>query len=377
MNVPLFNKMASKVEIAAKRQKLICKPVVVDVVLTKACNFACTFCKDYETEGAKRISVGNFRRMAEQLLPKASRLSICSGGEPYLHTKLEELLRIARELNPHIYTWVLSNGSILREQRLRAMMEEQLITEHGFSMDGHRAATVESIRINMKHAEVLENIRMFLRLRKEVGGGKPSVTIRYALMRTNIGELADAVAFWGDLGIDRIDAGYLSLANGMDRDLSLFYHPALTRDAFAEARAVAARYPHLTLSLPLLVEEERKFLDNPKPCHSPWRFVMIDTDGQVLPCYRAFEALRFPSVYDGASRFEDIWNSPDYQRLRETVNDDSAPKFYPYCGKCEMRYGWGDERAHLGDESWFDAVGDEWLNKDVDHRRPIKGTAAR
>jgi len=229
----------------------------------------------------------------------------------------------------------------------------------------------------MKHAQVMENIRMFLRLRKEIGNGKPSVTIRYALMRSNIEELPDAVRFWGDLGIERIDAGYLSLANGMDRDLSLYYHQDLTREYLDKAREAAARYPQLTVSLPPLIADEKARLANPTKCTSPWRFVMVDTNGQVLPCYRAFEAMRFPSLYTGDATFEEIWNSPDYQQLRATVNDDSRPKFFPYCGICEMRYGWYNERSHLGDESWMAVLGDEWLKRPVDHRRPLKGTAAR
>src|SRR5690348_10195912 len=97
MNAAARNKVINRLEVAAHRTRLLSKPVVVDVVLTKACNFACTFCKDYETEGARRISLTNFERMAAQLLPTASRLSICSGGEPYLHTGLEDILRIARK----------------------------------------------------------------------------------------------------------------------------------------------------------------------------------------------------------------------------------------------------------------------------------------
>ena len=222
MNAALKNKLINKIETTAGRTRLRSKPVVVDVVLTKACNFACTFCKDYETEGAKRISLTSFERMAAQLLPTASRLSICSGGEPYLHTGLEDILRIARKYNPTLYTWVLSNGSILRESRMRPIVEEGLITEHGFSVDGFKAATVESIRVNAKFDSVIDNIKMVLRLRGKMQTKTPSITIRYALMRSNIEELADAVKMWGDLGIERIDTGYLSLANGMDRNLSLF-----------------------------------------------------------------------------------------------------------------------------------------------------------
>ena len=377
MSLASRNKLINRLEVRLGRPRMFSKPVGVDVVLTKACNFACTFCKDYETEGAKRISVENFERMARQLMPTASRLNFCSGGEPYLHTGLEELLRIARRYNPDLYTWVLSNGSILRENRLRTILEEDLITEHGFSVDGVRAATVESIRINAKFDVIMKNIKMLLDLRRDLGKKRPSVTIRYALMRSNIEELADAVEMWGELGVERIDGGYVSLANGMDRDLSLFYHQDLARACFEKARNVASRYKHLTIRLPALVSDEKHLVDNPDKCRFPWRFVMVDTNGQILPCYQAFEALRFESIYDADVSFDEIWNSTKYQQLRSTVNNDSVPKFFPYCAQCETRYGSSREDPHLGDESWAKALGEEWLPDGVHHKRPLKGTAAR
>lgn len=374
----LTNKLINRAEMNAERERLWSKPVVVDVVLTKACNFACTFCKDYETEGAKRISLTNFEKMAAQLMPTASQMSICSGGEPYLHTGLEEILRTARRYNPKIYNWVLSNGSILKEERLARIIDGELITEHGFSVDGFKAATVEGIRLNAKLPVILDNIRMLLRLRAESRKRHPTVTIRYALMRSNIEELPDAVRFWGDLGIEKINTGYLSLANGMDHDLSLYYHQELAKKYFDLARQAAESFPHLQLNLPETISDQERYKTSPQKCRAPWEFVMIDTDGVVLPCYRAFEALRFDSLYDEhGANFDDIWNSDRYLSLRRTVNADDKKKFYEYCGRCEARYGWSEERAHLGDESWFDALGDKWLTHPVSHKRPLKGAAAR
>jgi radical SAM protein with 4Fe4S-binding SPASM domain len=354
------NRRDNEIELAAQRSRLRSYPVIVDVVLTKACNFACTFCKDYETEGSARISVANFERIAEQVLPTAMRLNICSGGEPYLHAGLEEILRIAKRYNPRISIWVLSNGSILHESRIRRIIEEDLVTEHGFSVDGATAETVEPIRIGSRFSSIVHNVATL-------------VTIRYALMRTNVAELAAAVRMWGEIGIDHIDTSYVSLANGLDRSLSLFYHQELALECFAEARVAAQQYPGLTLSLPETFDEQRRYATAPRMCPYPWQFVMIDSNGEVLPCYRAFEALRFPSVYDSGKRFETIWNSDGYRRLRATVNDDARKKFYPYCQVCEIRYGWSAERAHLGDETWREALGPRWLPSGFDHRRPARG----
>ncbi len=133
-------------------------------MLTKACNLACTFCVDYETLGAKRVSLENFDKVARQLFPTARLVSICSGGEPYLHKGLEDLLRVARRYR--VATWVLSNGMLLREDRIRTIVREGLITTHGFSFDGYEAATVEAIRVNAKIDTILENIRMLIRVRE-------------------------------------------------------------------------------------------------------------------------------------------------------------------------------------------------------------------
>jgi MoaA/NifB/PqqE/SkfB family radical SAM enzyme len=227
-------------------------PQNVDVVLTKACNLACTFCVDYETLGAKRMSVQNFERIARQLFPTARMLSVCSGGEPYLHKGLEDVLRIAKRYK--LYTWVLSNGMLIQEDRVRAIVREELVDLHGFSCDGFEAATVEAIRVNAKLDTILDNIRMLLRVREEEGRRVPAVVIRYALMRSNIEELPAAVERWGRLGISRIDTNYVDLCNGIDHAESLYFHQELMIRVFAEARKVAARYPRLTLRLPAVAE---------------------------------------------------------------------------------------------------------------------------
>lgn len=368
----LGNKLLNHVEERMQRTKLLSSPVVVDVVLTKACNFACSFCKDYETPAtAKRISIDNFQRLAKQVFPTAARMDICSGGEPYLHTGLTDVLRIAQQYD--LYTWVLSNGSIMKPQIVENIISENLVSAHGFSVDGYRAETVEAIRKNAKLPVILDNIRMVLRLRDELRKKSPSVTIRYALMRSNIEELADAVRQWGDMGINHLECGYLSLANDMDRNESLYFHQDLMKRCVADARRVAERYPNLKLTVPAFVDDEQKRVE-PENCKSPWRFVMVDTNGQIMPCYRSFEALRFPGVYDPAGpSFRDIWNSPDYQQLRRTVNDDQTTKFYSYCAECENRCGWGRKEVHLGDEHWQQQLGKQWVDLQINHKRPEHG----
>src|SRR5207249_4678361 len=199
------------------------------------------------------------------------------------------------------------------------------------------------LRVNAKLDTVLEKIRMVLRVRAEERKREPRTIIRYALMRSNVEELPDAIARWGDMGIDRMDCGYLAVCNGIDPQESLYFHQDLMSRVFAEARRAAARYPRLRLNLPPTVRDEQPKRANPARCRAPWRFVKIDTDGRILPCYRAWEAINMGKVYDGDGQdFRDIWNSDKYQALRRTVIDDTVKKSFPFCARCDYRYGCGD-----------------------------------
>ena len=280
------------------------------------------------------------------------------------------MLRVARRYR--LATKVLSNGMLLTEERLRPVVREGLITTHGFSVDGITPATVERIRINADLRRILANIDLLLRIRAEEGKREPRTLIRYALMRSNVEELPAAVEYWGGRGIDRIDCGYLSLANGIDRAESLFFHEELLERVFAETRAVASRFPRTELRLPPTPAEERQ-RPGPRPCDAPWSMVMIDVDGEVLPCYRAREALSMGNVHgEDGEPFRDIWNNADYQALRRTVNDDGGEKFYPYCERCDARLGWGELDSHLGDEAWLETLSVFAPDKleVIDHRRP-------
>jgi radical SAM protein with 4Fe4S-binding SPASM domain len=365
----LANCAVNKVETKLGRTVLQSRPPVVDVVLTKACNLACTFCRDYETEGAQRISIENFQQVVRLLLPTAKRMNICSGGEPYLHKGLEQILRYAREHN--VFTWLLSNGMLMPDDRIETIVGEELVSSHGFSVDGFKDKTVEAIRVKASLPKILANIEKLIHLRKRMGKTKPTITVRYALMHMNLEELPDAVEFWGKMGIEELTCNYLAIANGIDRNESLFFHRDLTEKCFKLAREKAKQYPRLKLGLPELIEDQVRYQKEPMKCTAPWNFIMIDTNGNILPCYRAFEAIAMGNIYQrNVPDFDEIWNSPNYQALRATVNTDEDKPWFNYCGRCEMRRGWGTVEPHLGDDTWINSVnqGRQELLQ-IDHRR--------
>jgi MoaA/NifB/PqqE/SkfB family radical SAM enzyme len=345
-------------------------PVNIDVVLTKHCNLSCLFCKHYETPGKTQITVEDFRKLAEILFPTAQEVRFCSGGEPYLHPGLMDILEISKLYRVNMF--LLSNGMLLSEEKIRRIVREELVSVHGFSVDGIRSATVESLRIKSNLKTILNNIEMLKNIRDAEGKSGPRIIIRYAIMRSNITELPDAVRYWGEKGIDAIDCNYLSVCNDINPQESLYYHQEIMKQSFQNARTIALQYPHLALNLPPTVEDDLKFINNPKSCREPFRFVYIDTDGRILPCYLSFGVLVMGNVYDNAGRsFRKTWNCIAYRKLRATVNNDQVEKYFPYCSVCESRFGWGKISSHMGNQTWMSRLRKNQTDKEktIEKRR--------
>jgi radical SAM protein with 4Fe4S-binding SPASM domain len=354
------NTVVNQFDFMRQSKTLHSKPVNVDIVVTKECNLKCIFCKDYPTSGAKYLSVDDFEKAASQLLPSALNLSICSGGEPYMNRQILDILRIAKRYS--VRTVVLSNATLLKEELIRKIIREDLIQQHNFSVDGINAVTVEAIRLNARLDIILKNIEMVARIREEEGKKRQKIGIRYALMRSNINELPDAIRYWGELGIDELVCNYVSLCNNIDHQESLYFHQEVTEQIFNEAKKVASNYPNLFLLLPhsIQLEQEKQKEHSPVKCDAPWRFVYIDTDGQIMPCYRSLGLVKMGNLYDEEDNqpFKKLWNSIQYRELRSSVNNDNLDKFLPYCSVCEARFGMGSKESHLGDERWFQYIGD-------------------
>ncbi len=348
----LVNTAIYAYECQIQKSALNSLPVFLDVVPTKKCNLKCIFCKKYETFGNDHVTIEDFKVLARKLFPKALSVFFFSGGEPYMHKQLAELLRIARQY--HVKMNVSSNGMLLKESLIHTIAQEELISQHSFSIDGINASTVEKIRINSDLGVILKNINMLIRIYKEVCKSKPSILIRYALMRSNIEELPEAVQYWGNMGVESLKCGYVSIGNDIDPKESLYFHQELTEQVFKKAQKVAKYYPDLNLQLPLTIRQEQARKNGSKRCKYPWRFAYIDCAGRVLPCYRSWGVNTMGNIYKKGAEFtKDIWNNSAYQALRRTANDDTVKKQFSYCSVCEVRFGMGNLATHIGDETWF------------------------
>jgi len=317
-----------------RRPTPIGNPVILDIVLTKACNLRCSFCISYGSPGdAHWLDYGLYERIAADLFPKAWDVQFCSGGEPFLYPHLREALRLAHEHG--CKTTVTTNAMLIDDRVANWLVEDQTLDRMWVSFDGATKETLERLRVGARFDKIVGNVRNLVAKRRAAGVRFPLVDMRFVMMRSNVAELPRFLELAAELGVRHVEGRYLNVANDMDLDESLFRHRDLAAEQFALARA-AARQTGVSLSLPPLPGEDR----GGHRCIKPWEMCQVDVDGSIRFCYKAWRQ-RLGHFDDG---FAAIWRGAHYRRLRETI--DSEAPYFPYCQNCVMRVGIDHEFAH-------------------------------
>lgn len=171
--------------------------------LTKACNFACTYCYDFE-HGDKA------RRMEEGLLLEAARQAvdladcrvhfILHGGEPMLAWKLIETLvleteQYARTRNVEVLFTGQTNLSLLTDRIVSFSLQHNVLW--GISQDG-RAEDNDRFRV-LKNGKGTHDV--FLEALETYPDFVRSSNVMSTITRANCGKLLETARYFKDLGM--------------------------------------------------------------------------------------------------------------------------------------------------------------------------------
>ena len=179
-------------------------PAMMEFTVSNTCNLACIMCYGTlsSTIRAHREKLPPLPkvyddRFFEDLRPFLAHLKTAKffGGEPFLAKENYRIWDLMIEDGIRIPIHVTTNGTQFnsRVERILSAFDTHL----SISVDGATKETVESVRVNAKHDEVLANIRRFRDYTRARG---TTLTLPYCLMRQNWHEFADFLAFAEDLG---------------------------------------------------------------------------------------------------------------------------------------------------------------------------------
>lgn len=292
--------------------------------LTNACNLNCVMCGRNAANFKPTVFEMDVFRSFEPLMDSVEEVTLMGWGEPTIHPHFNEMLEIINKHSARKY--FCSNGMNLK--KIKNAIFDYNVDVFAVSLDGATDETNSRIRRGSKIDVITEDLKDIVRIKKERGLKYPWINFVFCAMKSNIKELPDLVRLAAEIGIEEVKVVYLTVFEESLLHETLWGEEELVREVFEEAIKVGEELG-IILKLPHYVGEDVAGDKLHKDCYVSWRDFFLGSDGYVRPCMST--PIHF-FKYDTNANFMDLWNSPEYQKYREIVNDQN--KMDSPCTRC-------------------------------------------
>jgi len=262
-------------------------PRGVNIQLTNRCNLRCIMCHH------DRLQVEPHDmplEQARQVLDQCADLGVTSAclqnfGESFLYRELPQA--IAHGVSRGLEVTVVSNGTALPEAMARAVVEAGL-HKIVFSVEGHSAARYEAIRVGARFERVRDNVARLRRVRDELDSDL-RIEMHTELYEEDEAFRRDYEAFW-DPWADQFSYADLTPFPGIE---------------YLDRQGHKVRFGGAPTHAP-------------SPCLSPFRFAVVKSNGDVVPCcVDQNHDLVMGNVFEQG--LAAVWRGRAYRTLRDAA----------------------------------------------------------
>ncbi len=276
-------------------------PAVILIENTNHCNAQCVMCPR-ETLIRKRgfMAFGLFEKIIKEVSGKDRKpvVHLHGFGEPLLDESLPERIRLAKTCGIK-HTYLVTNASLLFPETARKLIHAGLdamkISFYGTDEESYNATMR---RLDFKTA--LDNVRGFLRIRKELGKMTPKLILQYLPQETNGARTKEFKSQWRTV-LDKKCGDRLNF---------------ISLENFGGGRAYN-RVGEKILSV----------------CFYPWAAMSVLWDGRAVTCCMDYNGVQGLGDLNLQS-VEEIWNGPVLAAVRKKFGmlDYSG---FPVCLCCD------------------------------------------
>lgn len=321
----------------------------VQVEVTSRCNAACSYCPRTVYRDAWRnrtLSLNLFERLVPAF-HKVSLVYLQGWGEPLLHPHLPAMIEMVKAAGPRVGT--TTNGMLLDAPLAEALVDTGLDVI-AFSLAGTRAASNDRVRAGTRLDQVLKNIALLDRIKRQRGSATPHIHIAYMVLASGLEELAALPGLVKACNVKQIVVSTLDFAPCQELAGEVLNPDTQSRREnieliFSNLRG-SGRAMGLEIHTPRLNRVEKATQD---ACtENIQRALCISAEGEVSACMltnipvsqahfwvhgrpRAYQRMIFGNI--GDTLLPIIWRHPAYVGWRSAHTDGQVPDPCTGCAK--------------------------------------------
>ncbi len=257
-----------------------------------------------------------FKKIIDESKGFVHRVNLHHRGEPLLHEDLPKMIKYCQD--NRVFTQIHTNATLLTEDKSYEMIKAGL-NFISFSIDGHDKKSYERVRIGARYEDTIENIRQFLKIRKQLKKKTPYTAIEV---------------------IDFFQNDWLKVKT-MRKEIN---HIKPDKLIIKKAHNWAGEYHLDPMEKPSEINPNSKLL-----CTFPWYALTIFWDGTVVTC---------PQDFFGENKVGDLnketlktlWNNKAQLNYREKIKKKKYDEINS-CRSCDRprrRHFFSIPTSHLG-----------------------------
>jgi MoaA/NifB/PqqE/SkfB family radical SAM enzyme len=301
------------------RTKVWGYPFEWEIDTTNICQLKCPLCHTgldtvHREKGVMSFDV--FKDTIDQIKNHCVWLSLYNWGEPFLNKDIDKYVAYAHKAN--IATMMSSNLNKpltpqMAEDIIRSGLDVLII-----SLDGTTQDVYEIYRVGGHLNRVLDNIKLLVDKRREMGSKTPYFEWQFIVMRQNEAQIPEAKRIGTELGVDNIVFKRVDFPHGEENtELARQWLP------------VGEGWNHRENPF------EKPYQENGDRCWRLWRSAVVNWDGGYAPCcYLTDAADDFGDVKTHSVK--EIWNNEHYQAARKLFGKGPMPKQQVGCLTCSV-----------------------------------------
>jgi hypothetical protein len=276
-------------------------PAVIMIENTNCCNARCVMCpRETLTRKSGFMPFELFEKIIREIsgAKRQPVVHLHGFGEPLLDTSLPDRIRLAKALGIK-QTYLVTNASLLcpetAKKIIRAGLDEMKISFYGTDQESY-SATMRRLDFNVS----LNNIREFVRIRKDLKKKTPKLILQYLPQEANGAKTEKFESLWRPV-LDKNAGDCLNISS---------------LDNFGGGRAYN-RVGEKIVSV----------------CFYPWAALSVLCDGRAVTCCMDYNGLQGVGDLNFQSVME-IWNGPVLSTIRKNFGKFDYSGF-PTCLCCD------------------------------------------
>ena len=314
----LLNFWRIEVQLRFGRTKVWGSAYEWEIDTTNICQLKCPLCHTGLGTVSRDKGVmhfDTFTKVVDEIKDSCIWLTLYSWGEPFLNKEIDKFVDYAHRAR--LATIISSNLN----KPLTPKMAEDLI-ESGLdtlivSLDGTTQDVYEIYRVGGHLHRVLDNIRLLVQKKQELGSRTPYIEWQFIVMRQNEHQVQQARQLADELGIDGIIFKKVDFPHGEeDTETAKHWLPVNTGEFLRESPF------------------EKPYAENGPRCWRLWRSGVINWDGGYAPCcYLTDASDDFGNVKEHSVK--QIWNNNNYLSARKLFKGEE-PAAQVGCLTCNV-----------------------------------------